>query len=271
MLKHNIIKEINERYSNNPVEERLCIAAAIQGEMKKFANEVTIVGGSAVEFYSAASYMTKDLDFIAKDTHNIKLVMSNLGFKNDNGIWYHDDTSVIIEFPKGPLIGDENKALNVKTPFGEVKLIGVEDIIIDRASAVKFWNDSSEWTEYLMLTHFDELDKQYLISQSKANLCYDIVKEIYEHVDELLKTHDNNIKAILEEKSKKYTPSEIEEKIIALLNKDKEPRQIIFLLGDDKKVKGDNSFERQNYIRKFFKKNSKIKHKVKEMEQGFEI
>lgn len=270
MLKRNIIKEINERYSNNPVEERLCIAAAIQEEMKKFANEVTVVGGSAVEFYSAASYMTKDLDFIAKDTHNINLVMSNLGFKNDNGIWYHDDTSVIIEFPKGPLIGDENKATNVETPYGEVKLIGIEDIIIDRASAVKFWNDSSEWTEYLMLTHFDELDKQYLISQSKTNLCYDIVKEIYERVDELLKAH-NNIEAILEEKSKKYIPVEIEEKIIDLLNKDKEPRQIIFLLGDDKKVKGENSSERQNYIRKFFKKNSKIKRKVKEMEQGLEI
>lgn len=270
MLKRNIIKEINERYSNNPVEERLCIAAAIQEEMKKFANSVIVVGGSAVEFYSAASYMTKDLDFIAKDTHNINLVMSNLGFKNDQSIWYHDDTTVIIEFPKGPLVGDENKAINVETPFGEVKLIGVEDIIIDRASAVKFWNDSSEWTEYLMLTHFDELDKQYLFDQAKEYLCFDIVKEIYEHVDELLRTHNYNIANILEEKSKKYTPAEIEEKIVALLNEDKEPKQIIFLLGDDKKVEGENSSERQNYISEFFEKNSKIKSKIKYMEDALE-
>ena len=37
MLERNIIKEINEKYVNNPLEERLSIAAAIQTEMKKFA------------------------------------------------------------------------------------------------------------------------------------------------------------------------------------------------------------------------------------------
>lgn len=268
MLERNIIKEINEKYVNNPLEERLSIAAAIQTEMKKFANEVTVVGGSAVEFYSAASYMTKDLDFIAKDNHNINLVMTNLGFKNEDGIWYHENTSVIIEFPKGPLVGDENKVTVVETPFGEVKLIGVEDIIIDRASAVKYWNDSSEWTEYLMLTHFNEIDKKYLEEQAQVNLCYDVVKEIYERVEKYLQDYNNNIVAILEEKSRKYTASELEDKIIDLLNKDKELQQIVFLLSDDQKVEGDNILERQKYIKRFLKENSKIRCKINEIEDS---
>ena len=91
-MLNSVIQEINKKYSNDPVRERLCIAAVVCERMKEFANEVVMVGGSAVEFYTAASYMTKDIDFIAKDTVNIKRVMTELGFKNDgDGIWYHDD------------------------------------------------------------------------------------------------------------------------------------------------------------------------------------
>lgn len=79
-MLNTIIQEINKKYGSDPVRERLCIAAVVCEKMKEFANEVVMVGGSAVEFYTAASYMTKDIDFIAKDTLNIlkmKLLISS--------------------------------------------------------------------------------------------------------------------------------------------------------------------------------------------------
>ena len=58
-----LIKMIHNEYKDNPVKERLSISALICSAAKEFSNELVVVGGSAVEFYTAASYMTKDIDF----------------------------------------------------------------------------------------------------------------------------------------------------------------------------------------------------------------
>ena len=50
-------------FKDKPVKERLSISALICSAAKEFSNELVVVGGSAVEFYTAASYMTKDIDF----------------------------------------------------------------------------------------------------------------------------------------------------------------------------------------------------------------
>ena len=76
----NIIKKIHDENISNPVNERILIAGLICSLAKEFANELVVVGGSAVEFYTAASYMTKDIDFIAKDDFQISKIMTSLGF-----------------------------------------------------------------------------------------------------------------------------------------------------------------------------------------------
>lgn len=75
MSESNVIKAIHQKYANNKIAERISIAAIITERAKSFTNELVVVGGSAVEFYTAASYMTADLDFVAKDDHRIAEVM----------------------------------------------------------------------------------------------------------------------------------------------------------------------------------------------------
>ena len=266
MIDSSVIKKINDKYKDNPVKERLAIAAAIQTELQTHSNDAVVVGGSAVEFYSAASYMTKDLDFIVKDDFNVKLVMTGLGFKNDgDGIWYHDDSTVIVEFPKGPLIGDLSKLTHVETPFGTAKIIGIEDIIIDRASAVKYWKDSSEWTEYLLSSHYDNIDIGYLREQAQKLNCADIVEKIINTVHQSLNTQ----KDVPEKTNKKFNAKETEKLILKLLNQNKEVHQIIRILSMDEKIPGEKAAERCNYVRKIIETNAVIKHKIKQLDQDY--
>lgn len=58
-IDENTIKKIHNQNISDPVNERLLIAGLICSLAKKFANELVVVGGSAVEFYTAASYMSQ--------------------------------------------------------------------------------------------------------------------------------------------------------------------------------------------------------------------
>lgn len=87
-IDKNIIKRIHEENLSDPVNERILIAAIICSLAKEFANELVVVGDSAVEFYTAASYMTKDIDFIAKDDFQIAKIMTSLGFSIDEKTSY---------------------------------------------------------------------------------------------------------------------------------------------------------------------------------------
>ena len=76
--------------------------------------------------------MTKDIDFIAKDDFQIAKIMTSLGFSIGEGYtWFHPDTSVVVEFPKPPLLGDVSRLTEVKTEYGVAEIIGVEDFILD--------------------------------------------------------------------------------------------------------------------------------------------
>ncbi|MDO5380209.1 MAG: hypothetical protein Q4E98_04980 [Acidaminococcaceae bacterium] len=183
MRNRDKINEILKNYDDNTAVARLNIAAVICDELKKYGNDLVIVGGSAVEFYSAASYMTRDVDFIPRDIEGLKETMVELGFKNDgNAIWYHPDAAIVIEFPKGPLDGSYDKVCIVETPYGNVNIIGIEDIIIDRACGVQYWNDSSEWTKYLLMAHFENIDFEYLKKRAAEACCEQVLEKIIEDV-----------------------------------------------------------------------------------------
>ena len=258
-MLNSIVKEINQKYNSDPVRERLCIAAVICERMKEFANEVVMVGGSAVEFYTAASYMTKDIDFIAKDTLNIKRVMTELGFKNDgDGIWYHDNTSVIIEFPKGPLVGEYSRTTCLETGYGIVEIIGVEDIILDRVSASKFWQDTTEWAEYLLSSHYENIDFDYLRETAAELLCSDTLELVIKNVNEF--KNEQVIHTINE-----YSEAELVDVVKKLLQDGNDVDQILRILSMNNKVAGNNPSERGRLV-----KNLLDSETIKEYIKGLE-
>lgn len=164
----------------SPLKRQMAIASIISTELEKYGTKAVVVGGSAVEFYTTGHYLTRDIDFITPDPDNIRTVMNELGFKNDGGIWYIPDTAIVVEFPAGPLDGSWDKVSDIVLDDGSlVKMIGIEDIIIDRACAAANWSERADeriWICTMMNNWYEEIDWGYLEKQAKYQLCSDVVK-----------------------------------------------------------------------------------------------
>ncbi|MDO4921491.1 MAG: hypothetical protein Q4E64_06670 [Phascolarctobacterium sp.] len=255
----NTIKKIHNQNISDPVNERLLIAGLICSLAKDFSNELVVVGGSAVEFYTAASYMTKDIDFIAKDDFQISKIMTSLGFTIDDGYtWFHPDTSVVVEFPKPPLAGDINRLTEVETEYGTAKIIGIEDIILDRLKGREFWQDNNELPEMMILSHYDDIDFEYLRSQAE-----------YELVGDVLEKAISDVECYKEGKSpylrnRFYSDKIIEQKIIDALEYDVPLDKIVSRLATDDQVKGSDSVERKAYIKYIVSASAEIQKLLKE-------
>jgi hypothetical protein len=106
-----------------------------------------VVGGLAVETYTAGGYTTQDIDFVHPDPASPPRIMDALGFIHQNGSRYyeHSTLNVWVEFPGGSLDGARNRVqemlLNDDTRY---LVIGIEDIIIDRVAAYQDWDNRDQ-------------------------------------------------------------------------------------------------------------------------------
>ena len=252
-IDKNIIKKIHEENLSDPVNKRILIAALICSLAKEFANELVIVGGSAVEFYTAASYMTKYIDFIAKDDFQIAKIMTSLGFSIGEGYtWFHSDISVVVEFPKPPLLGDISRVTEVKTEYGVAEIIGVEDIILDRLKGREFWQDNNEIPEMMIYSHYESIDFVYLRKQAEYELVSDVLEKAIADVEYYKAGKSPYLR------NNFYSDKVVEAKIVDALEYDVPLDKIIRRLSNDAQVKGISVDERKIYLEAIIKSSKEI-------------
>lgn len=252
-INQDIIKQIHEQFLDNPIVERLVVASLICSLARKFSNELVVVGGAAVEFYSAASYMTKDIDFIAKDDYNISKLMISLGFQISEGYsWFYPNTSLVVEFPKPPLVGNVSKVIKVSTPYGYANIIGIEDIILDRLKGRVFWQDNNELPETLLLSHYQKIDFQYLREQAQKELVIDALEKAILDVDNYKCGKTTFLR------NNFYDDKVVETKIIDALEYDVPVEKIVARLAKDDQVKGKNLKDKEEYLRSIIARSQEI-------------
>lgn len=127
---------------------------------------VVLSGGSCVEIYSRGEYTSWDLDLINQYNEQFKkihAVMKELGFKEHNKYFVHNDTKYFIEFPSGPLgVGDapvENIA-EIDTVAGVLRLLTPTDCIKDRLAAFYHWDDEQSLQQAIWVAKQNEYDLQ---------------------------------------------------------------------------------------------------------------
>ncbi len=133
--------------------------------------DLTVVGGAAVQFYTQAAYVTHDLDAILHgDTKEIiEKVMSELGFKRTTTYRHfeHPIFDFTVEFPPSPVeIGSRiiNKVSVIKTAEGPVRVVRIEDMIMDRIVAAVEWCDppSLQQAKLMWSKNKERIDLNYL-------------------------------------------------------------------------------------------------------------
>lgn len=128
-----------------------------------------VVGGNAVEFYTAGDYATADID-LAGASEPIAQVLGEWGFEREGRHFYDQALNLVLEVPGGRLAPEQlAHAAAVRIAGVTAYVLGIEDLIVDRLAACVYWNDeeSCVWAR-VMLTGQYEIDREYLEARAAA-------------------------------------------------------------------------------------------------------
>jgi predicted nucleotidyltransferase len=183
--------------TRNKLERQLYVAAAISCSFEKEGIYAVLVGGTVVEYYTAGEYTTGDIDMVLPplEKREVEKVMQKLGFKRfeDYRHWLHPKIPVPVEFPPGPLqIGHLPVQEVNEIEIGEVKLkiLKVEDILLDRLIMAQEWKDlqAQAQSEMLMIAHYVEIDWPYLHQKASSLKVLQLLQKIQKRVKQRLKS-----------------------------------------------------------------------------------
>jgi hypothetical protein len=164
MDKKEIIKLIKK--TESPLKKQLLTVALISNLLEKKGKEIPIViGGLALSYYTREVYFTADIDLAYSNREVLDEVLKDIDFKTRGRYWVNEDLNIAIEVPVGVLVGEEAPIEIVELgPDLQCKIIGIEDLIIDRLNACKHWKSETdcEMAELLVTRYLKELNWAYL-------------------------------------------------------------------------------------------------------------
>ncbi len=161
--------------TQDKLERQIYLAATISSAFEKKGIQSVLVGGAVVEYYTAGGYTTADIDMILPplEKHEIENVMEELGFERfeDYRHWLHPHIPIPVEFPPGPLqIGHllVQEVNEIEIEKVKLKILKVEDILLDRLIMAQEWKDlqAQVQAEMLMYAHYSEIDWSYVHQKS---------------------------------------------------------------------------------------------------------
>ncbi|MEW6162463.1 MAG: hypothetical protein AB1606_03985 [Nitrospirota bacterium] len=164
MDANEIVEKI--RHTESPLKRQLLIVALITNLLnEKGKDGPIIIGGCALSYYSREVYFTADIDLAYADREALDDVLKSIGFNKRGRYWINEDLKIAVEAPAS-VLADEEAPIEI-VEFGEglqCRIIGIEDLIIDRLNACKYWESEidCEMVELLVRRYTKELDWLYL-------------------------------------------------------------------------------------------------------------
>jgi len=152
--------------TDSPLKRQLLIAGLITKLLEQLGKDIpTVIGGCALSYYSREVYFTSDIDLAYSDREALDKVLSGIGFVKEGRYWFNEELKAAIEVPAGVLVGEDSPAEIVE--LGEdlrCRIIGIEDLVIDRLNACKYWKSEidCEMVELLLARYLKEMDWPYL-------------------------------------------------------------------------------------------------------------
>lgn len=180
-------KTLQKIAAGSLTEQQMELAAVLASEFAKHGTFLTVVGGAAVQFYTQSGYVTKDVDavLIGDTTAIIEMVMSGLGFKRAPTYRHfeHPLFGFVVEFPPEPIaVGNRGlyQFAEVKTNYGPVRILRVEDLIMDRITAGIEWRSERHLAQarLLWLNNRADIDLKYLRNFAKEEGYDDVLRKI---------------------------------------------------------------------------------------------
>lgn len=194
-LKNDLAKAAAQK---NIAKRGVCVAAVIAQALREVGQDPVLVGGAAVEFYSEGGYTTRDIDLVAPGGIELQKIMKELGFSRKGKDYIQEELKLYIEFPSEALgLNERSDLLDVDGI--SLQIISIEDLIVDRLCAYKFWKSEIDGLAALTLLELGSAEPLRLEERARQ-----------EDVDNALKTVQNIFQEVFR---KKMSPAVAAQKI----------------------------------------------------------
>ena len=149
----------------NRLDRHLLVAAAISSLTE---HPPVVVGGTAEQYWARDRYLETDLDLCGVLADRTAAAMIDLGFNRIGRHWELDGRfSVAVEVPESTLAGDEGRVIELPVRGQGVRLIGIDDLYLDRlrqaTARPEGYEDRLAGAFALLATRSAEMDFRYIV------------------------------------------------------------------------------------------------------------
>lgn len=157
---------------HDPARRRLVALALAADRLAEDGFEPILVGGAALEVYTAGGYATGDVDLALPTAPEVDRAFADLGFRKQGRFWLRDDLDLVFEAPAPAGLPGETAPRTVLSVEGlRVVVIGIEDLLLDRVRGAVHWRSDEDrrWARRLALLHGERIDWRYLAEKTAEN------------------------------------------------------------------------------------------------------
>ena len=170
--------ELESALSGRAPADRRILFVGVLNKYLPPNRKAVLVGGGAVEFYTVGGYTTGDVDLIG-DRALVRDLLLSAGFREQGRLFLRPELGLVAEVLSMTRRPTEDVTTVVVEGY-PVPILTVEDVIIDRLLAAKFWKSPTDWEQAILLaaTHQKRLDRAKLREKAGPNEVEDVLAEL---------------------------------------------------------------------------------------------
>ena len=157
--------------ARTPTKGRIHFAALLASAAQLGPDDFIVVGGSAIEFHTVGEYTSGDIDIVSSQSDSLRKVLRQWKFTGGPRVWLNEDLGIVVDLVKFPYTGDLARTQVFTTPYGMIRVAGMEDLLVKRLASAKHWKipGDVEHAKLLALLYGDRLDWNYVRKYAAVN------------------------------------------------------------------------------------------------------
>jgi hypothetical protein len=161
-------------------------ASLLVRESQLDPDDLIVVGGSAIEVYTRGGYSSGDIDVVV-DRERVLPVLRSWAFQHASlQMWFQPDWKLTVDLVRGieDFHGSRDRTEVVRTPFGPLRIEGIEDCVVKRLISARYWEIPEDLNLALAAarTHEGEIDWDYAERVAEADGVGDLLAELRKRV-----------------------------------------------------------------------------------------
>lgn len=163
----------------NELKKKLLLVGYLSARLSEKGGTTFLVGGQAVETYTGGVFTTGDIDITTTEAEAAEGLLARLGFTKEGLVWVSARLGAAVHMVAS-YPGRSLKARTIEVNGYSVKVVGVEDLIVDRLAAAKFWKSErdEEQARALLNTFRKSIDYGYLEKTAAEENVRDLLKRV---------------------------------------------------------------------------------------------